>query len=146
MKLGSTRILVLATAGTYNNTGIVNADDVLLGSGVTDNDDSDYYGVDPSVAIDKVTNGADGQNIASGSSITWTYTVTNTGNVSLDNVAVTDDQEGSATYQSGDTNSNSELDTNETWIYEIAGTAGTGAYNNTGTVTADDTLLSFKCK
>lgn len=51
-------------------------------------------------------------------SVTYTYRVTNiNGEVALTGVTVTDDKLGSVAYSSGDTNSNGELDTNETWIY-----------------------------
>ncbi|NJN76599.1 MAG: hypothetical protein HC796_10975 [Synechococcaceae cyanobacterium RL_1_2] len=100
---------------------------------VGDQDSANYFGVNPAIAIDKVTNGADGQQIVAGSNITWTYTVVNQGNVALANIVVTDDQEGLATYVSGD-NGNNVLDTGETWIYEIQGTATLGNYANIGTV------------
>jgi hypothetical protein len=41
----------------------------------------------PSIFIDKVTNGADGLNILAGQPITWTYKVSNIGNVPLSGVS-----------------------------------------------------------
>ena len=71
-----------------------------------------------------------------GSTVTWTYVVTNTGDVRLANVTVTDDQAGvTPLYQSGDTNNNNLLDLTETWTYEATGTAVVGQYKNTGKVT-----------
>ena len=131
-----------ATAGQYMNTGTVDAETTVSATAVNDSDNSHYFGVNSGVNIDKVTNGADGQNIAVGDPITWTYTVTNSGNVALDTVSVSDDQEGPATYISGDTDTDNELDTNETWIYQIIGTAASDSYNNTGSVSAQDTVLS----
>jgi len=89
----------------------------------------------PSIFIDKVTNGADGLNILKGQPITWTYTVKNIGDVPLSGVTVTDDKEGPITNFSGDANSNGLLDTNEVWTYTKTGTAQAGNYSNTGSVT-----------
>ena len=45
-----------------------------------------YFGVAPAIQIVKLTNGADNANalVAPGSKVTWTYDVTNTGNVAFD--------------------------------------------------------------
>jgi hypothetical protein len=90
----------------------------------------------PSIFIDKLTNGADGVNILAGQPITWTYRVSNTGNVPLSGVSLTDDREGTITNRiSGDTDSDGLLDTNEVWTYTKTGTAQAGSYSNTGDVT-----------
>ena len=47
---------------------------------VTATDPSNYFGSDPAIDIDKLTNGSDGPFIAAGAPVTWTYTVTNNGN------------------------------------------------------------------
>src|SRR6185295_13716917 len=104
-------------------------------------DASSYFGVDPQIAINKVTvDGAtsgDGLNILTGESIGWRYTVTNVGNVALSNVSVTDNQSGvTPVLQSGDTNNNSKLDLGETWVYTANGTAVIGSYSNTGTASS----------
>ncbi|MHC9089507.1 DUF7507 domain-containing protein [Tenacibaculum sp. IMCC1] len=55
-----------------------------------------------------------------GETITYTYTVTNTGNVSITNVELTDPISPSPlTLESGDTNGDNELDVDETWIYSL---------------------------
>ncbi len=66
------------------------------------------------IAIAKVANCTEAHE---GDEISYTYNVTNTGNTPLSNVSVSDDRAGNATYQSGDTNVDNELDVNETWIF-----------------------------
>ena len=92
------------------------------------------------IGIAKVTSdGAregDGLIIHAGTAITWKYTVTNPGEVPLNNIQVTDNQTGvTPDYQSGDTNGDKILQVGETWIYTAAGTAIEGVYSNTGTAT-----------
>ncbi|MBS3956042.1 MAG: DUF11 domain-containing protein, partial [Clostridiales bacterium] len=48
----------------------------------------------PAIEIIKLTNGTDGAYILMGGPITWSYQVTNTGNVTLSSVVVTDDDLG----------------------------------------------------
>ena len=72
-----------------------------------------------------------------GEPVTWQYTVTNTGNVPLSNISVTDDQGVSPIYVSGDTDNDDILDLDETWIYEATGAAVAGAYSNTGTASGE---------
>ena len=57
---------------------------------------------------------------AGGGMVTYTNKVTNPGVVPLSDVSLTDDKCGPVTYVSGDTNGNSMLDTNETWVYTCA--------------------------
>ncbi len=123
-----------ATAGPYSNNASVTAEDIFDNE-LSDDDPANYYGSEPGIDVDKVTNGDDGLLIEAGSDITWTYTVTNTGNVPLANINVEDNQEGTATYISGDTNNDNLLDLNETWTFEIDGTATEGTYTNEGTAT-----------
>jgi chitodextrinase len=52
-----------------------------------------------------------------GDEITYNYNVSNTGDVPLSNVNVSDDQSGLASYVSGDENENGKLDTDEVWIF-----------------------------
>ncbi|HET8654380.1 MAG TPA: DUF11 domain-containing protein [Longimicrobiaceae bacterium] len=94
----------------------------------------------PGIGLVKLTNGTDnnsptGPLVDVGSTVTWTYNVTNTGNVPLSNIVVTDDQGVTPVYQSGDVNGNTLLDLTETWTYTASGTAVAGQYENTGTAT-----------
>jgi uncharacterized repeat protein (TIGR01451 family) len=87
-----------------------------------------------------------------GDTITYTYTVTNPGDVALSSVSVTDGMIGVVPYQSGDTNNDGRLDTDETWIFAAAHnvTAGddsplvntaaaSGTYAGIGTIVDWDT-------
>ena len=103
----------------------------------------------PSIHIEKSTNGEDadlptGPTILVGETITWTYTVTNEGDVPLSNVSVADkDPDGNInsgitpTLASGDEDGDGELDIDETWIFTALGTAIEGQYANIGEVSAD---------
>ncbi|HSK78235.1 MAG TPA: hypothetical protein VLQ45_17410 [Thermoanaerobaculia bacterium] len=67
------------------------------GPDVADDDPGHYKGVGPGIDLKKLTNGVDyaqapGAPVAVGSAVTWQYVVTNTGQVALSNVKVTDDQ------------------------------------------------------
>jgi len=94
----------------------------------------------PLVNIEKYTNGVDadaptGPFIPVGGAVTWTYVVTNTGNVPLRNVVVTDSRtEVSPVYVSGDTNGDNWLQVGEVWTYQATGIAVAGQYSNIGTV------------
>jgi uncharacterized membrane protein len=128
-----------AVAGPYSNIATVTADDPLDAE-VTDSDGSSYFGVSSSIEIDKVTNGGDGVQVAAGDAVVWTYTVTNTGNVALDNVQVTDNPAQTISGPAGDVGGDNVLSPNEVWTFTASGTAVAGPYSNIATVTADDPL------
>ena len=73
-----------------------------------------------------------------GSTVTFTYVVTDTGNVPLANVVATDDKLGPITSFTGDSNGNGLLDTTETWTYTATAIAVAGQQINIGTVIAND--------
>jgi hypothetical protein len=97
-----------------------------------------------SIQIVKLTNGIENKSgtgplLIVGTTVTWTYLVSNTGNVPLAGVTVTDDQPGVVpVFQSGDANHNGLLDPGETWVYTATGTVTAGPYINTGTASAHD--------
>ncbi|MGK2925682.1 MAG: DUF7507 domain-containing protein [Lysobacterales bacterium] len=75
-----------AVAGQYANTGSVTAD--FAGGLVNDSDDSHYFGV--AAAIDIVKTASPQTYVTAGVNIGYTFVVTNTGNVTLTAVTVTD--------------------------------------------------------
>ncbi len=138
-----------AVAGQFNNTGSVTAT-AEFGASVNASDTSSYFGSAPAIAVSAETNGpgespSDGPYINTGDTVTWTYTVTNPGNVPLSSVTATDDHSTvSPGYVSGDTNGDSLLDTSETWLYTASGTAESSTvgspYSNEGTAAGTDPL------
>ncbi|HEX5717843.1 MAG TPA: hypothetical protein VF179_16920 [Thermoanaerobaculia bacterium] len=90
--------------------------------------------IDPGIKIVKLTNGQDGAQIPAGSPITWTYQVTNTGNVALSDIHVTDNKGVVVTCPK------TTLVPDESMTCTGTGIAQACEYNNLGTVTAKDTL------
>jgi len=106
---------------------------------VDDDDPSHYTSGEAGIDIEKSTNGDDadeapGISVAPGDTVTWTYAVTNTGDVALVTVVVTDDQ--GETVDCGDgTNTIEVLLPGDTQTCTATGIAGDGDYANTGSVT-----------
>ena len=96
----------------------------------------------PEIDVQKFTNGNQADNpddadvpiIAPGSTVTWTYQVTNTGTVDIATVNLGDDQLGTVTNITNMGNGNGILEPNEVWTYEATGTAIAGNYTNKATV------------
>ncbi len=88
----------------------------------------------------------DGITVTAGEAVTWTYTVTNTGDFALADVVVNDDNgtpadpsdDFVATYVSGDTDTDDLLDVDETWVFTASGIA------NRGTTTTSATRLVWR--
>jgi uncharacterized repeat protein (TIGR01451 family) len=66
------------------------------------------------IAIAKTANTTQ---ISIGHNVTYTYVVTNPGDLPLSDVSVSDDKVSVVTYQSGDSGGDGRLDTQETWIF-----------------------------
>lgn len=130
-----------ATAYQYSNTASVTGD--YSGTPVSDSDKSHYYGADPSIDLEKFTNGEDadtitGPDITAGDPVFWMYKVENNGNTDLTNVQVTDSVIPSADIDCGETDNDnviSVLHMGETKICKANGIATSGQYENLGTAT-----------
>ena len=104
----------------------------------SDEDPSHYFGQipeAPAIRIEKATNGEDadsipGPEILEGLPVTWTYVVTNVGDVALSNVSVTDSPLGAITCP---TDTLDVSGPTATLTCTETGTATTGQYTNTGT-------------
>lgn len=76
--------------------------------------------VPPLIAVRKVPTPLNLQ--AGPGPVTYNYTVTNHGQITINNVTLTDDKCSNVTFLSGDTNSNGWLETSETWLYSCTTT------------------------
>ena len=134
-----------AVPGQYANIGTSNGTDPL-GTKVTATDPSHYYGSEPDIHVEKLTNGSDADspkdpNITKDNPVNWTYVVTIVGNVNLTAIDVVDNVSGvDPAYKSGDTNNDDWLNLTETWIFNATGTAEMGQYANIGTANGTDLL------
>jgi LPXTG-motif cell wall-anchored protein len=143
-----------AVAGQYVNAGSVTGTAPTTTSPegepeeppleVTDRDLSHYFGAAPTIDIEKATNGEDadeapGVRVSEGAAITWTYVVTNTGNVALRDIVVTDDKIAASQIDCDGTGQNvitGPLEPGASFTCIAQGLAAAGQYENTGTVTA----------
>jgi hypothetical protein len=128
-----------AVAGQYANTGLVTANPPVGFNQVSASDTSHYFGGNAAVDIEKLTNGVDAASAAEGpfirvgQPVTWSYQVTNTGNMTLVNIVVTDSQAGIIV----NCPLISELLPAESTTCSAAGFAIEGQYANIGYVSAD---------
>lgn len=127
----------VAQLGQYANTGLVTGTTqlgvIFPRQTVTATDPSHYFGLPgPAIVIKKATNGEDadtptGPLIPVGGAVTWTYVVTNTGNVILSPVTITDDRGVAVTCPK------SSLAPLESMLCTGTGVAVAGQYANIGT-------------
>jgi hypothetical protein len=123
----------LADPGLLCNTGTAvgtSPQDVT----VTDTDTACYFGYTPGISIEKLTNDNDadlppGPMVPVGSTVQWTYVVTNTGDVQLTGVSVTDNRGVAVTCPK------TTLAPSESMTCTASGTATAGQYSNIGTAT-----------
>ena len=119
------------TNGSFSNTAYVTSTEVCTGA--TECPDTVTVPI-PQPAINIVKSPAT-QNVISGGTANFTLTVTNTGNIALTGITVTDAQcTTGPTYTGGDTNGDSQLQLTETWIYTCSVTNVTADFTNTASV------------
>ena len=121
-------------SGQYTNVGTV-VGTPPAGPPITDDDPANAFVATPGIEIIKYVNGADandapGLPVQAGDAVTWTYQVTNTGNVDLINVTVTDNK--GVTVDCGGSNVIALLRVKEQKVCTGSGVAILGQYTNTG--------------
>jgi hypothetical protein len=139
-----------AIIGQYEGEGQATATDSISQS-VLAADATHYFGALADINIETLVNGDEsdsppGPNLNAGSSATFTYVVTNVGNIALGGVNVIDDNgtpgntadDFNPAYTDGDANFNELLDTDETWTYSASHTVTIGQHTNQGSVTGTD--------
>jgi hypothetical protein len=73
----------------------------------------------PPLPVISVSSALNLQKVFNGDKVTITFTVGNTGTVPVSGIIVNDDKAGLANYISGDSNKDSILNPNETWIFKV---------------------------
>ena len=130
----------IAAEGQYANLGtVIGTNQLNPAQQVSSTNPSHYFAMNPKIVLKKYTNGFDadvppGPGLPLGSAVTWTYVVTNTGNVVLTNVMLTDDKIGPITCPK------TTLAVNETMTCTANGVAAAGQYANTGVITGTNQL------
>jgi hypothetical protein len=143
----------VARAGQYENRAVAAGVGVLSNTPVTATTISHYFAAvvpppTPAIAVVKLTNGQfaptpTGPTVFVGSNVTFTYLVSNPGQVPLHNVTLVDDAGTSGlvaddfrpTFVGGDANGNALLDPGETWTYTASRVATLGQYSNIAVAT-----------
>jgi len=136
-------------AGSFLNLATVTGTDTNGRPVVDDDDHREPLPQAPRIDIEKATNGLDADEPTgpvvevkvTGTTVTWTYVVTNPGNVPLADIVVTDDDgtpndptdDFQPLYVGGDVNGDGRLDLGESWHYRAVGSARVGLYGNAAT-------------
>ena len=132
-----------AIQGEYQNIGVAVAYGYRWWQWTRDGDKSHYTGTlgNPSIVLEKATQGKDADNLPGpelnvGDSVEWTFTVTNTGDVDLSNVAVTDEQAQPSTTPAVTVCEIPTLPAGLSETCRLSGAVIEGQYQNIGRVTA----------
>jgi len=132
-----------AIQGQYKNTGIAVAYGNRWWQWARDRDKSHYLGTlgNPAIDLEKATEGQDsdaapGPELNVGDAVNWTFMVTNTGDVDLSNVVVTDEQVQPATGPATTVCEIATLPVGQSQACNFSGTVIEGQYQNVGNVSA----------
>jgi uncharacterized repeat protein (TIGR01451 family) len=130
-----------ALGGPYANTGTASGQPPE-GPAVTASDPSHYIGLVAGIDLEKRTNGQDadtapGPDILVGSTVQWTYVVTNIGDTALTSLQVTDDKGVAVSCPK------TTLQPGESMTCSASGTATAGQYANVGTVSGQALGIAF---
>jgi uncharacterized repeat protein (TIGR01451 family) len=109
-----------------------------VGEDVSDTDSAEVKALNVAIDVEKET---ETPTVTTGSDVTFTITVENTGDVPLTEIEVSDELCDTLTLVSGDENGNDILDTGETWTYTCVVEDVTEDFTNVATatgVTAED--------
>ena len=129
-----------AQAGQYTNLGSVTGKPPV-GDNVTASDPDNYYGSSPAISIVKKTNDtnnntAPGLYVPTGNNVTWSYEVKNTGNVTLTDIVVKDDNGTAITTDDFEVGTIASLAPGASaTLTHNGGNAQAGQYTNLGSVT-----------
>ena len=143
----------VAEAGQNTNTGTATGTGpettnetggTLPGQEVTDTDTATYHGVESLVIVVKMVNGEDantppGPAVAVGSTVEWTYEVTNAGSDELTDVEVVDDQGVTVTCPGTTLAAGASMTCTASGMAEAGQNTNTGTVTGTGPETTDET-------
>ena len=160
---GVAKAVYSVTAGQFISSATVTGREPRSGATATSSDPSLHFGALNQIVVKKAVNAVDplrptryedaddgpGPVLLEGSTVVWTYLVSNPGTTPLDVVGVQDDNGTGDPNQGfvvdpvdagdghvvGDTDKDGLLDPGETWLFRATGTVPLGAYLNTATVT-----------
>ncbi len=123
----------IATQGLYTNSATVTGTPPV-GGVIVANSSSSYYGIAPALTLHKLVNSveatmAPGPFIPAGQVVTWTYLVSNTGNITLSNLALVDNQIGPISCGTSILSPSAGMQCTATGI------ATSGQYSNSATLT-----------